>query len=243
MLHSRTRRHIAVRLCATLVLTLAWLGAAAPLAAQIRGRPPVRQQSSPWWISGGASATVLGDIADGATQSRWRFGNDPLWQMRGTIEKATDEFTTIGLAVSYGRVDLMLEPLNDLAIGSPNGVQDGTPGCTTGCAAETELYTAMAQFRSGGGPGFHTFFEAQAGVTAFRNLRVKSTRIAVGTKTMQTDLSGTIGGGFGYTLSPGFAITLVQDFGMGWHAKADRPEGAGRTWRVRNTRASLRFAL
>lgn len=80
-------------------------------------------------------------------------------------------------------------------------------------------------------------------MTAFRNLRVKETGDAIGTKRMQTDLSGTLGGGFGYTLSPGFAITIVQDFGMGWHAKTDLPEGIGRTWRVRTTRASLRFAL
>lgn len=239
---ARRRSRTGIRLYACIALALAWLSGAAPLAAQIRGRP-VQRQSSPWWFSGGAAATVLGDIADGATQSRWQFGSDPLWQMRATIEKSTDEFTTIGVAASYGRVDVTLVPLNDLAIGAPDGVSAGTPGCTTGCAAETELYTAMAQFRSGGGPGFHTFFEAQGGVTAFRNLRVKATREAVGTKRMQTDLGGTLGVGFGYTLSPGFAITLVQDFGMGWHAKADRPEGTGRTWRVRNTRASLRFAL
>jgi hypothetical protein len=30
---------------------------------------------------------------------------------------------------------------------------------------------------------------------------------------------------------------------MGWHSKADLPEGTSRTWRMRNTRASLRFAF
>lgn len=240
---ARKHRHIAVHRCVSAALALAWLAGASPLDAQIRGRPTQRQ-GTPWWFSGGAAAMVLNEIADGATQSRWKFGSDPLWQMRGTIEKATDEFTTIGLAASYGRVDVQVTPLTPgVLIGPPISPSIDPPGCPTGCAAETELYTAMAQFRSGGGPGFHTFFEAQGGVTAFRNLRVKETGDAIGTKRMQTDLSGTLGGGFGYTLSPGFAITIVQDFGMGWHAKTDLPEGTGRTWRVRTTRASLRFAL
>jgi len=240
--HARKHRHLAIQLCASLALVVSGLAGAPRLEAQIRGRP-VPRASSPWWFSGGAAATVLNDIADGATQSRWRFGSDPLWQMRATLEKSTDEFTTIGVAASYGRVDVTLVPLSDLPIGAPDGAGPGTTGCQTGCAAETELYTAMAQFRSGGGPGFHTFFEAQGGVTAFRNLRVKSTREAIGSRSMQTDLSGTLGGGFGYTLSPGFVVTIVQDFGIGWHAKTNLPEGTGRTWRVRTTRAALRFAL
>lgn len=211
---------------------------AAPLAAQIRGRP-VQSPRYGWWFSGGAAATVLNTIADGATQSRWEFGSDPLWQMRATLEKGVDEFTTIGAAMSYGRVDVAVRPLVD---GMPVGGL-GSTVCPAGCAAETDLWTAMGQFRSGGGPGFHTLFEAQGGATAFRNLRTKDTREAIGSKSMQTDLSGSLGAGFGYTLSPGFVITLVQDFGIGWHTKTDLPEGTGRSWRVRTTRASLRFRL
>jgi hypothetical protein len=33
----------------------------------------------------------------------------------------------------------------------------------------------------------------------------------------------------------------VQDYGIGFHTKTDLPDGVGRSWRVRNTRASLRM--
>lgn len=203
--------------------------------AQIRGRPMV-QPNYGWWFSGGAAGVVLGDINDGHTGSKWVFGGDPLWQMRGTLEKALDQASTFGVTVGYGVVDVTLSPLNTTPVPVPAGTV-----CDTGCAADTELWTAMAQFRSGGGPGFHTFFEAQGGVTGFRNLKTKDTREAIGTKTQQLDLSGTIGFGVGYSLSDGLAVGLVQDFGIGFHAKDNLPDGAGRTWRVRTTRAALRF--
>jgi hypothetical protein len=60
---------------------------------------------------------------------------------------------------------------------------------------------------------------------------------------MQLDLAGSLGFGFGYTLSRGLVISLVQDFGMGWHARDNLPEGTSRTYRTRATRASVRFKL
>ncbi len=229
-------RRVRTGLVALATLHATWF--AAPLLAQIRGRT-VQQPQYGWWFSGGAAATVLNSIADGATRSRWDFGSDPQWQLRASLEKGLDEVTTVGAAISYGRVDLTIAPLvSGTPVGGP-----GATTCPTGCDAETDLWTAMGQFRSGGGPGFHTIFEAQGGATAFRNLRVKSTQEAIGTRAMQMDLSGSLGGGFGYTLSRGFAISVVQDFGMGWHAKADLPAGTGRTWRMRSTRATLRFSL
>lgn len=207
--------------------------------AQIRGRP-VANPDAGWWFSAGAQAAVMNDINDGASGSRWRFGSDPLLQLRGSLEKALDDATTIGVSVAYGRVDLTIAPfvVADLTPLTPAS----TPlpaSCIPGCSAQTDMWSAMAQFRSGGGDRFHTFFEANGGVTGFSNMRVRSDRAAIGKTSV--DLSGTLGGGFGYTLSNGFAVTLVQDFGIGFHSKRDLPDGAGRSWRVRNTRAALRF--
>ncbi|MCE2901669.1 MAG: hypothetical protein ACK6DP_09385 [Gemmatimonas sp.] len=220
---------VALLLCAT----------ALPLTAQIRGRPPARPDYG-WWFSGGASGVVLGSINDGATQSRWDFGSDPLWQVRGTLEKGIDEATTLGVSLGYGVVDLAVTPFRTVTV--PEAPQ--VP-CANGCQAQTELWSLMGQFRSGGDrPGFHTFFEGQAGVTGFRNLRTRdSTQAPIGATRQQFDLSGSLGFGFGYALSRGLVATLVQDFGMGWHSEADLPEGTSRTWRMRNTRASLRFAF
>ncbi len=227
-------------------LLLAGLSLAAipvPLAAQIRGRPPMgngsRGPSQGWWFSGGAAGLVINDISDGASGKLLRFGSDPLWQLRGTLEKALDPATTFGLSVGYGVADVATSRL----VGT--GVVDPLPGaiCPDACQAQIETGSLMAQFRSGGGDGFHTFFEGQGGVNAFRNLRTKDTRQPIPGKELQLDLAGSLGFGFGYTLSPGLVISLVQDFGMGWHAKDNLPEGTSRTYRTRATRASLRFKL
>jgi len=202
--------------------------------AQIRGGPP----SSPdvgWWISGGASAVVLTDIVDGVSRSRWRFGSDPLWQYRATLEKALDDFTTIGVSAGYGEVPLTLSPMTS----------DSSPAlpsrCQVTCAATTELWTAMAQFRSGGGPGFHTLFEASGGGTVFRNFKTADDAIVIPGIARSFDLSGTLGAGFAYALSNAMVLSLVQDFGIGFHAKTGLPQGTARTWRVRNTRAAVRL--
>lgn len=220
---------------------------ATTLTAQIRGRPAARAPDAGWWFSGGAAAIVLNDISDGATRSNWKFGSDPLWQMRGTLEKALDMATTIGISAGYGVVDLRLSPLiypADKPLPSP-----ALPApCIVGCDAQTQLWTLMGQFRSGGSSGFHTLFEAAGGMTAFREMRLRSDSsgvvgVALGPKKGQYDVSGTLGAGFGYGLSSNLHIALVQEFGIGWHAKTDLPDGIGRTWRVRTTRASLRFGF
>jgi hypothetical protein len=207
--------------------------------AQIRSRGPV-QPDYGWWISGGASATVLNNITDGATHSAWKFGSDPVWQTRATLEKSLDEFSTIGVSAGYGRVNLDVASI-------ASGTNAALPTkCQTSCAATTQLWTGMLQFRSGGGEGFHTLFEAAAGTTVFRDFRTRRTDvdssavIAMAGIRRSLDLSGTLGLGFGYALSRGMVVALVQDAGIGFHSKTDLPAGTGRTWRMRNTRASIR---
>lgn len=233
-----------IRQC-TGAAVVATLLLATQLTAQIRGRPaggggPLRGPSPGWWFSGGAGAVVMGNVNDGASGSVWRFSQDPVWQLRGSLEKAIDEASTIGIAASYGKADLTTTPFAGRPVLDPLGAE---PACYSGCEAQLELWSLMGQFRSGGGRGFHSFFEAQGGVTGFRNLREKSTGAQFGSKELQLDLAGTLGFGFGYTLADGFAIALVQDFGIGWHSTKDLPADASRTYRMRTTRATLRFKL
>ena len=218
--------------------------AAAPLAAQLRGRGPTSSSGpSTWWFSGGAGAPSISDISDGPTRSVWHFGPDPLWQYRGTLEKSLDEYTTLGVAAAYGKVDLTVTPL----VGADTTHAAASPlpaSCAVSCAAQTQLWSLMGQFRSGGGSGFHTLFEASGGVTAFRGMHTRdSLSLAIGKPGGAVDLTGTLGAGFGYPITQGMVIAVVQDFGIGFHTKSDLPSGVGRTWRVHTTRASLRFSF
>ncbi len=231
-------------LCAPLpnivAVVVALAVAGAPLEAQIRGRAPAARSRSSWWFSGGASATTLTDINDGASRSSWKFGSDPLWQFRGSLERGLDDFSTIGVAASFGRVDVTVSPL----IGAPTTAAP-TPlpaVCAVSCSAQTQLWSLMGQFRSGGGTGFHTTFEVTGGVTGFRDMRTRdSLALAIGKSSGTIDLSGALGAGFAYPITRGMVIALVQDFGLGMHSKTDLPSGVSRTWRIRTTRASLRF--
>lgn len=250
LLPSVLRKSVALATPASALLAIATLAIAtisAPLSAQIRGgHAPSASAPSTWWLSGGAGASVITDVSDGATQSTWRFGSDPRWTARGSIEKALDDFTTLGVSASYGKIDVTIAPfLVTVPTPTTTTTVGSTPlpaSCAAGCAAQTQLWTLMGQFRSGGGSGFHTLFEASGGVTGFRNMRTKdSISVAIGKPSGAIDLTGTLGAGFGYPITQGMVIALVQDFGIGFHAKADLPSGVGRTWRVRTTRASLRF--
>lgn len=198
----------------------------------------MQASGSGWWFSGGAGAVIMGEINDGASRSQWRFGNDPRWQLRGSLEKGLDEASTIGVAVGYGVVDLRAVPLGQGGAAAPSSE---VAACAAGCEAQTELWSLMGQFRSGGGGGFHTFFEGQGGVIGFRNLREKATGTRFGATGPQFDFAGSLGFGVGYSLSPGLALALVQDFGMGWHSQQDLPPETSRTYRMRTTRATLRF--
>lgn len=223
-------------LCGIGALACLLVPAGEPLQAQIRGPAPARKGPDyGWWFSGGANAVYVSDIHDGASNTVWKFGSDPLWQFRGTLEKALDEFTTIGITAGFGNIDVYLSPLN----ADSASVLPAT--CATNCSAATDMWTVMGQFRSGGGRGFHTLFEASGGGTSFRNFAVRSDASPIAGIPNSIDISGTIGAGFGYTLSHDLIVSVVQDIGMGFHSKTDLPDGTSRTWKMRNTRASLRF--
>ena len=231
-----TATSTSVRTITTMATCVALLsGAALPTraAGQIRNRGVSANYG--WWISGGASGAVLSDITDGASQSRWKFGSDPLYQYRGSLEKALDEFTSIGIVGGYGKVNLTME-----SIAAAANTKLPT-ACQVSCPASTEMWTGLAQFRTGGGEGFHTLFEASAGATTFRKFSTQSDGLPIAGIKSTFDLTGTLGPGFGYSLSRNMAVTLVQDFGIGFHAKTDLPSGTGRSWRVRNTRAAIRL--
>lgn len=228
-----------IRWCSVLMLVLVVAGPASTASAQIRGsRPRAVEPSYGWWFSGGANAVVLNPIIDGKSGTRWDFGSDPMWQFRGTLEKALDQTSTLGIAAGYGVVDVHLSPEGTI----PGGSATGCLGAE-GCSAQTELWSLMGQFRSGSGNrGFQTLFTLAGGVNAYRNFKLKATGDSIpGLADMRTDIGGTLGGGVAYALGTGTVIELIQDFGIAWHSKEGLAEGQGRTYRSRTTRAGLRF--
>ena len=214
------------------------------LGAQLRGRT-VGQRGAGVWVSAGGGSLAVTSINDGATQSRWLFSTDPLWQLRGTIEKGIDAVTTIGVAASVGRADLIVERLAPTPPGTALVATTPVPStCRVSCAARADLWSLMGQFRSGGGGGFHTTFEAAGGVLGVRNMRTRdSASVAIGKPTGTVDLTGVLGLGFALPLSRHFVLTLVQDFGLVVHSKTNLPDGSSRYARTRTTRAAIRIGL
>jgi hypothetical protein len=207
--------------------------------AQIPRLPQRRSTQPAWWFTGGGAAVQLGDIADGRSGTRWRFGSDPLWQVRGGIEKSLQEGSAIGISVGYGTVDLTAIPLEQVGVVQP------IPGeCASSCQARMDLWSAMATFRAGNARrGFGSSLEGGLGFTGFSNLRTRDENQEFAGFVRSWDFTAALGGGFSYGFSDDFHVTLVQDFGIGFHSKKELPDGSSSTFRPRTTRFGLRYGF
>lgn len=228
-------------------LLLALASPVAVAGAQLRGGGPVRIAGTPsWWLSGGVSATTIGTVSDGASGSTWTFAGDPRWLARGVVEKTLQPTTTLGLAVNWGSGDVRYAPLAgagvpDLPPGTPEELAQCYGG--GGCAGTVDLWGAQLVLRGGGArEGLHQVLEVTGGVTGFRNLRTKTSALPLPAKDA-VDLNVGLGYGLAYAFGPDFHVGLVQDFGIAWHSGADLPEDVGRTYRLRNTRVTLRYGF
>jgi len=221
---------------------------ASPASAQLRGGGggPTRATGLPkWWISGGAVAASMGTVSDGASASQWDFSGDPRWQVRGTLEKTVQPTTTLGVAVNFGNVDFNYRPL--AGVTPPAALPDEpaaiTECRTTGCASQADLWSVQAVLRGGGAAeGLYQIVEATAGVLGFRAMRatLDGSPLPV---TDSYDVNAGIGYGIGFALAADFHIAFVQDWSIAWHRAEGLPEGAGRTYQVRNSRITLRYGL
>jgi hypothetical protein len=220
--------------------------AAAPAGAQLRGGAPARPSGTPeWWFSGGIVAATVGTVSDGASGSTWDFSGDPRWQIRGTLEKAVQPTTTLGLAVNYGTVDFRYAPLAgagvpDLAPETPASVAQCV---SAGCTGQLDLWGAQLVLRGGGArEGLHQILEVTGGVTGFRGLRAKEDGRPLPAADA-IDVNVGLGYGLGYAFDADFHVGFVQDWGIAWHRGAALPEGVGRTYRTRNSRLTIRYGF
>ncbi len=220
--------------------------ASAPLPAQLRGGGPVRSTGpNGWWFSGGAVVAGLGPVNDGPSGSTWDFGGDPRWQLRGTLEKAIQPTTTLGIGVNFGNVDFAYRPLPGAAVPDLTPVTPPSVALcvSSGCTGQVDLWGIQGVLRGGGGAeGLYQIVEATGGVTGFRNMRAKSDGSPLPV-TNAMDINVGIGYGLGFALASDFHVAFVQDFGIAWHRGESLPEGTGRTYRVRNSRMTLRYGF
>jgi len=223
------------------------LAVSSSVEAQLRGGgAPVRSSGLPaWWFSGGAVVAGVGTVNDGASGSTWDFTGDPRWQVRGTLEKAVQPTTTLGVGVNFGNVDLNYRPLAGGRV--PDAPPDEPASVATcrsvGCAAQVDLWSVQGVLRGGGAAeGLYQIVEVTGGVIGFRGMRATVDGSALPVSN-SVDVNAGIGYGFGFALDRDFHIAFVQDFGIAWHAADGLPEGVGRTYRVRNSRITLRYGL
>ena len=201
--------------------------------------------TSGWWLSGGATVLGLGPVPDGVSGSQWDFSGDPRWTVRGTLEKAIQPTTTLGIGLNYGTVDLRYQPLPGAPAPVPDPEQsEAVTACrTAGCGAQLDFGGLHAVLRGGGAAeGVYQIVEATGGVNAFRNVRTREDGTALPAGTT-LDLTAGIGYGIGFALDRDLHIAFVQDWGIAWRARDGIPEGTGRTYRVRNSRLTLRYGL
>ncbi len=215
--------------------------------AQLRGGGgPVRSSGLPaWWFSGGAVVAGVGTVNDGASGSTWDFTGDPRWQVRGSLEKAIQPTTTLGVGVNFGNVDFNYRPLAGGRV--PDALPDEPESVATcrsvGCAGQVDLWSVQAVLRGGGAAeGLYQIVEATGGVIGFRGMRATVDGAALPVSN-SVDINAGLGYGIGFALDRDFHIAFVQDFGIAWHAADGLPEGTGRTYRVRNSRITLRYGL
>lgn len=163
-------------------------------------------------------------LCDPDSNSCWDFGGAP--QFRATLEMPMGRGATVGLAGTTARVPL---------------IYDGglLSGCTR-CDADANISQIFANFRIGGGTGFHQVIDVNAGVTIYSNFRTTNGAKLDPAGTVSSFTFG-IGYGFGYSLTSRFQLMLVQDYGLVIHERM--PGRSTNTAQQSTTRFGARYGL
>jgi opacity protein-like surface antigen len=213
----------------SLLAALLALVTAAPLAAQIV-RPRVESRDPSWIGSLGVGFADPNAVDDGESRATWFF--DSGFAFRASLERALRNQATIGVVATYGRFPLTyrrFEPiLDDVDCGSP-------------CEADADVVTAQALFHIGGGLGLHQVIELQAGLTNYRNFQTGDGRTL--SPENETDFSFAAGYGIGFGFSRTLSLSLVQEFGAGFHGREGLSSGASGWTRTNALRAALRYGV
>jgi len=199
--------------------------AAGSLDAQMRQRVYATKDPDVW-VTAGIGGFRASEVNDGATSSKWDFGNSTNLQYRASLEKGMNNGSSFGIAGSWAHVPFLY---------SSTGV---TP-CLS-CDAHLDLMTLVATFHSGSGVGFHQVLELSGGVVAYRNLKRDSDRTKLAPSGGNVDPLFSLGWGLGYGLNDRTNIDFTSDyFTYAIHERMGLSNGASNT----NSMPSIRVAL
>jgi hypothetical protein len=181
-----------------LVCVVASLLVSLPLHAQRVPRGPVPQVGSSstknYWVSLGMGYTTMGDVADGATEAVWRFGDGLQW--RFGLERQLASGVAIGGVGTYSRMPLLY---------------DGGD-CASGCNAHARVTTFGAFLHAGGGTGFHQVIQLFAGVMRYDDFEDDAQGAPLDPTSANHDFAFSIGYGFGYTFGTDWELVLVPEY-------------------------------
>jgi hypothetical protein len=205
---------------------------AASLGAQ--RRPRVYTTNDPGvWTSAAVSGFRANEVNDGATGSKWDFGNATNFQYRASLEKSLSSMSAIGIAGSYANVPFVYSA--DLAVPLPTGASGTRCG---GCDAHLSLMTLVGTFHYGSGVGLHQVIELNGGIVSYQNLKRDSDGAKLaGSGNIDPLLD--LGWGFGYGLNNRTNLDVVSDYSFALHERSGLSNSASNT----NSMPGLRIAL
>jgi hypothetical protein len=225
------RRAPLARLALVALGALVVFSCAAPAGAQIIKVPRAAEPAV--WTSLGVALFQTQGVNDGRTRSAWDLGGSSAAQYRGSLEWATRNQSSIGLVGTFARV-----PFRYLH----RSANEPPPVPCDRCDAHVDISSLGLQFHIGGGPGLHQVIQVQGGVTRYSNFRADEDGQRLAPESDQ-DLSFTLGYGFGYSVSPRFQISVVQDFGFVLHQREGLSGNERSTIQQRTTRLNVRYGL
>jgi hypothetical protein len=208
------------------------------LAAQRRTRV-VNMSGPTYWVSGGIAGFTGNGVNDGRTGSAWNFGNSTNWQYRVSLEKATGNGSTFGVAATMARVPFAYSSNTAVAL-PPNTT--GTR-CATACDAHLDMRTLVAMFRSGTGLGFLQVIELSGGFVAYSNLKRDADGAKLAPGGGNIDPVFVLGYGLGYGMSDRMQLNFVPEYSYAIHERSGLSNGDSNPNRVRTLRVSLRLGF
>jgi opacity protein-like surface antigen len=219
--------HARVTLSALLLLVaiVAIVAGARPADAQIV-RLPVRTNQPRVWTQLSAGMLNVGDVADGRTNTVWRFSDG--FQYRGTIEYDIRRGSAVGLSVAHA-------PSVEMAYRDPDGCGE--------CDASAAITTVAALFHAGGTAlGLHQVLEVQVGVARYHAFDIDAA-VSTPPPEADTDLSLGLAYGLGFVLSPRWQLSLVQDYAQVFHQRDGLSGDTRRNVSHSTTRLGVRYGF